>query len=102
MDDIIEENDLMKRCSICGNVSLKCSFLKKLKSKDGLNPNCKVYRKKYYKKNLGKIKKTCLEKRDKVSTQQNEYKNNKIENHNNFRLFKKTRNQLYHALKVKV
>ena len=62
MDDIVEENDLMKRCSICGRMSLKTNFHKKLSSKDGLNPNCKVCRKKYHNENLVKIKKLFFRK----------------------------------------
>ena len=74
LDDIIDENDLMKRCFSCGNISLKSIFHKTLSSKDGLNPNCNVCRKKYYDENLVKIKKYYLENRNKFISQQNEYK----------------------------
>ena len=102
MDNTIEENDMMKRCSSYDNTSIKSNFHKKLSSKDGLNPDYKVCRRTNYIKNLVKIKKYHLENRDKIITQQNEYKSNKYKTHIKFRLFKRTRNRPYHALKGKV
>ena len=34
-------NDLVKKCSKCGNVSLKSNFHKNTKSKDGIQSQCK-------------------------------------------------------------
>ena len=46
--------DLIKKCCKCGIISLKSNFHKNKKMKDGLNPNCKVCRKKYYNENFSK------------------------------------------------
>ena len=44
--------DLVKKCSKCGNISLKNNFHKDKNREDGLQPYCesckKEYRKKYY------------------------------------------------------
>ena len=54
MDNTKEENDLIKRCSRCGNISLKSNFHKKLSSRNGLNTNCNVCRKLYLIKNFSR------------------------------------------------
>ena len=43
--------DLIKRCSKCGNISLKSNFHKKLSSKDGLQFQCKNCRQQFYNEN---------------------------------------------------
>ena len=91
----------LKRCSSCGNISLKSNFHKYRKRKDGLRPQCIDCRKKFYLKNLDKIKIYYLENRDKIITQQREYKNNKYKTDINFRLTCMTRSRIRQALKRK-
>ena len=93
-------NDL-KRCSSCGNVSLKSNFHKDRKRKDGLRPQCIDCRKKFYIKNLDKIKIFYLENRDKIITQQREYKNNRYKTDINYRLICITRSRIRQALNRK-
>ena len=38
-------NDLMKRCSRCGIISLKSNLLKNEIKNDGLNQHCKIFEK---------------------------------------------------------
>ena len=49
------EYDLVKKCSECGNISLKCKFHKDIKRSDGIFSACtlcrQIYRKKYYEEN---------------------------------------------------
>ena len=91
----------IKRCSKCGILSLKKNFHKNAKTSDGFYPQCKLCRKNYYNENLVKIKKYNLDNRDKIITQQNEYKNNKYKSDDTFRLICKTRNRVYQAMKGK-
>ena len=90
-------NDL-KRCSSCGIDSLKSNFHKDRKRKDGLRPQCIDCRKKFHIKNLDKIKIYYLENRDKLITQQREYKNNKYKTDISFRLNCITRSRIRQAL----
>ena len=47
--------DLVKKCCVCKNISLKSNFNKSIKSKDGLQSQCKFcandYNKNYYNQN---------------------------------------------------
>ena len=47
--------DLIKKCRVCENISIKCNFNKNTKSKDDLQSQCKFcvndYNKNYYNKN---------------------------------------------------
>ena len=97
--------DDLKRCSKCKNDCLKTNFYKERTKKDGFRPECKIcvneYNKNYYNENrdseLERCKKYRFHNRGKI----NEYKNNKYKTDINFRLIKKTRNRLYHALNGK-
>ena len=68
----------MKKCCVCGNLALKSNLHKGKTENDGLKSNCKVCRKNYYKETLVKIKKCYLGNRDKIITQQSQYKNKNI------------------------
>ena len=57
----------MKRCTKCNEEKDLTEFAKHPKAKDGLNPSCKVCKKKYYNQNKERI----------ISQQKEWYKNNK-------------------------
>lgn len=57
----------MKRCTKCNEEKDLTEFIKHPKAKDGLNPSCKVCRKKYYNQNKERI----------ISQQKEWYENNK-------------------------
>ena len=84
----------LKRCSSCGNVSLKSNFHKDRTRKNGYRSECKFcvteYNKNYYNKNRDLELERCKK-----------YKNNKYKTDINFRLIKRTRNRLYEALNGK-
>ena len=85
----------LKRCSRCENVSLKSNFHKDRKSKGGLRPQCIDCRKKFYIKNLDKIKSY----NEQNNERENRYLKNKRETDDNFRLISNKRNRIYKSLK---
>ena len=93
-------DDVMKS-SKCGILTLIRNFHKNTKTNDGFYPQCNLCSKKYYNENLAKIEKNNVDIRDKIITQQNEYKHNKYKTDDNFRLICKTRNRVYQAMKGK-
>ena len=104
--------DLVKKCSKCGNISLKSNFHRNIKTKDGFHPHCAMCRKKNYNENLVKIKKYYLDNRDKrkeyymknrdeISIRHNEYIKNRLKTDVNFRLIYNTRRRIHHALNGK-
>ena len=107
MDDI-------KRCSKCGNVSLKSNFHKNRNMSDGLHSYCipcrKDYGKKYYSENLDKITKNNLENQDRIKRYYSENRNKIIARERiylniryktdiNFPLIKNTRSRNHQSLK---
>ena len=58
--------DLVKKCCRCGSFSLKSNFRKKFKSKDGLDPRCRLCRIQYYDQSLTKVKEYHSDKRDQI------------------------------------
>ena len=106
MDDIIEENVLMKRCSVCGTLKMKtdfyfrniiqklrkeCTQCTKMKEKvyDCENrEKIKNYKKQYFQQNKGRI-----------SEYKKQYVKNRIKTDVNYRLIVYTRNRIYKFLK---
>ena len=78
--------DLIKKCSKCGNISLKSNFHKNSAPKDGLKSQCKdcreIYRQNYYHENresaLNYNKKSRNENREQIKTYYRENKEKKI------------------------
>ena len=74
--------DLIKKCTKCGNISLKSSFHKMLSSKDGLNPQCKNCRRQFYNENrdliLSQKKNYYNDNRDLILSQKKNYYNDNI------------------------
>ena len=66
-------SEVLNRCFKCGNEKLRINFHKNKTRNDGLNPNCKVCRKKYFNENLAKIKKFYLDNRDKKKEYRKKY-----------------------------
>ena len=90
------EYDLVKKCRVCKHFSLKSSFYKNTKSKDGLQSQCKfcvnIYNKNYYVDNkdrlLNKQKFYNNQKRNQISSRKNECVKNRMETDVNFRLIR--------------
>ena len=86
--------DELKKCSKCKTISLKSNFNKDRTRRDGYRSECRFcvteYNKNYYNKNRDLELERCKK-----------YKNNKYKTDINFRLIKRTRNRLYHALNGK-
>ena len=101
--------DLVKKCRVCKNISLKSYFNKKTKSKDGLQSQCQFcvndYDKNYFVDNkdrlLNKQKLYNKENRNQINTRMNECFKNRIKTDVNFRLIRNTRRRIHQALKGK-
>ena len=96
--------DLVKKCCVCKNISLKSNFNKNTKSKDGLQSQCRYcandYNKNYYNKNhdseLERCKMYNFQNRGKI----NEYIKNRMKSDLNFKLARYMRSRLYKAYKA--
>ena len=91
MDDI-------KKCSKRGNKSSKSNFHKTKTKNDGLKSDCKVSRKNCY--NLNQNRKSIYQKEynEQNSEKRNLFIKNRTKTHVNFRLIRKTRSKICHAL----
>ena len=95
--------DLYKKCSKCGNISLKSNFHKNKLTKSGVRSQCNFcandYYKNYYNKNrdseLNRCKKYNFQKRAKI----NEHIKNGMKFDLNFKLASYMRSLLYKAFK---
>ena len=87
--------ETFKNCCRCENKQVKENFKKDKNRKDGLNPICKLCRKKYYNEILVKIKKYNEQNKER----RNLYLKNKRETDVNFRKISNTRNMIYKSLK---
>ena len=79
---MIEDEEPLKKCSICGELKPFSEFSKNKRSKDGLQSQCKICRKEYYENNKEKILEYQKEYRENNKEQLKEYhkkyyKNNK-------------------------
>ena len=61
---MIEINEDLKKCSKCGNISLKSNFQKGKNRKDGLQPHCVSCMKKYFLDNRYRVKQNYLNNHD--------------------------------------
>ena len=99
-------NDLMKRCSRCGIISLKSNFHKNKNVSAGFNPQCKFCAKKYYVDNQDRLlniqKLYNKENRDKINARTKVYLSNRYRKDVNFRLICKTRSRIRQALSGRV
>ena len=101
------DNDLNKKCSKCGIISLKSIFHQKLKSSDGLQPHCKscvtqkqrIYDSENRERIFGRNRDYRLKHYDKIMAQKKIYTNNRYKTYINFRLICKTRSRIYKTLK---
>ena len=106
--------DLIKKCSKCGNISLRSNFHKDKNREDGLQLQCKVCVNEYYlmnkdklilktrdwsKNNPEKVKQNQKEYNEQNRGRRNSYLKNKRETDVNFRLISNTRNRIYKSLK---
>ena len=91
--------DLIKKCSKCGNISLKSNFYKDITKNDGYRPSCKICTNQYYYDNRNRIlnnhKIYIKENRSKI----NAYERQKRKNDCNFNLFCKIRQKTNYAFK---
>ena len=109
--------DLFKKCSKCGIVKLKSNFHKTLKSRDGLDNQCRLCWKHYYvdnknrllnkqkfynKEDRDRIKEYKLKNHDKIIAQKRIYSNNKYKTDINFCLIYKTRCRIRQPLNGKI
>ena len=96
--------DLVKKCRVCKNISLKSNFNKNKKSNDGLQSQCKFCVKDYNKNYYNKNRDSELERRKNYNSQNrgniNEYVKNKMKTDLNFKLASYMRNRLYKAYKA--
>ena len=105
----LSDYDLVKKCRVCKNISLKSNFYKNTKSKDGLQSQCKFcvndYNKNYYVDNkdrlLNKQKLYVKQNRNQISARMNEYVKNRIKTDVNFRLIRNTRRRIHQVLNGK-
>ena len=88
-------NETLKKCCRCDIVKLIENFNKDKNRKDGLCPQCIDCRKKFYLKNLDKIKIFNEQNRER----RNRYLKNKRETVVNFRLTSNTRSGIYKSLR---
>ena len=99
--------DLVKKCSKCGNISLKSNFHKNRNSKDGLLSCCKpciiqkqrIYDNENRERIVNRQKYYYLKNRDRIMARNKIYTNNRYKTDINFRLICKTRNRIYKSLK---
>ena len=99
--------DLVKKCSKCGNISLKSNFHKNRNSKDGLFSYCKscvIQKQRIYdfenrERIINKNKGYYLKNRDQIMAQNKIYTNNRYKTDINFRLISNTRSRIYNSLK---
>ena len=104
--DLFDYN-LVKKCSKCGNLSLKSNFHKNNKSSDGLVSQCKccLFQKQriYDCENRERInfrnKDYQLKNHDRIMAQKKIYTNNRYKTDINYRLIRKTRSRIYKSLK---
>ena len=97
--------DLVRKCRVCKNISIKSSFYKNTKFKDGLQSQCKFcvnnYNKNYYVENkyrlLNKQKFYNKQNRNQISSRMNEYVKNRIKTDVNFRLIRNMRQRIHQA-----
>ena len=88
-------NEISKKCCRCEIVQGIENFNKDKNRKDGLCPQCIDCRRKFYLKNLDKIKLYNEKNRER----RNRYLKNKRETDINFRIISNTRNRIYKSLK---
>ena len=97
--------DLIKKCSKCGIVKLKCNFHKRSKSSDGLQPQCKncilQKQKQYDIENRDKKRDYRIKNREQINSRMNRYIKNRIRMDYNFRLIHNTRRRIHHVLNGK-
>ena len=97
--------DLIKKCSKCGNISLKSDFHKNKNRRDGLQPQCKncilKKQKQYDIENRDKKREYQLKNREQINSRMNLYIKNRIKTDVKFRLIHNTRRRIHHALKGK-
>ena len=65
--------DLVKKCRVCKNVSLKSNFYKNKTKKDGYASECISCRKQYYNEKREKTKKYYVENRERLINKQKLY-----------------------------
>ena len=108
MDNMIEENGLMKKCSDCGILKIKTDFYfrninQKYRKECAQCTNIK--QKVYDSENREKIKKYKKkyfhQSKDKINDSRKKYEKKRRETDVKFRLIKNTRCRIYHALKGK-
>ena len=73
---MIEDEELLKKCSKCGEWKPISEFYKDKRSNDGLQSKCKKCRKDYYENNKEKIKEYYENNKEKIKEQQKEYNKN--------------------------
>ena len=100
---------LVKKSRVGKNILLKSNINKNIKSKDGLQSQCKFclndYNKNYYVANQDRLlnKQNLYNKgnRDKINTRMNEYVKNRIKTDVNFRIIRNTGRRIHQALQGK-